>query len=73
VRAFPSGSAPESTTALIEIGDDPVALREARELAGFRSVWEAVEVEHSPALAFLHPAGRKKRATAASGGELVER
>ena len=59
--AFPAGALgppPE----LIGVGDDPVTLQEMRELAGFRSVWESPEVEHSPALAFLHP-----------GRELVQR
>ncbi len=61
--AFPAGTrAGENPPELVEIGDDPVVLGEQRELAGFRSVWDAPEVEHSPALAFLHP-----------GGELVSR
>jgi len=55
--AFPSGDA-GTPPELIGIGDDPVTLVETRELAGFRSVWDAPEVEHSPALAFLH-AGRE--------------
>jgi NADH-quinone oxidoreductase subunit G len=54
--AFPAGATPgEEPPELAEIGEDPVSLREQREIAGFRSVWDAPEVEHSPALAFLHP------------------
>jgi NADH-quinone oxidoreductase subunit G len=41
--------------------EDPEQLERARELAGFRSVWDAVEVEYSPALAFLHPHGELVR------------
>jgi NADH-quinone oxidoreductase subunit G len=43
------------------VGDEPPALAtpaepaQAREVAGFHSVWDAVEVEHSPALEFLYP------------------
>ncbi len=59
--AFPAGAA-GTPPELIGIGDDAVTLGEMRELAGFRSVWESPEVEHSPALAFLHP-----------GREMVER
>jgi NADH-quinone oxidoreductase subunit G len=54
--AFPAGSAPgEAAPALSAVSEDPASLQRERELAGFRSVWDAVEVEHSPALAFLHP------------------
>ena len=55
--AFPAGAPPASAAARGSSApseDADVAARE-RELAGFRSVWDAVEVEHSPALAFLHP------------------
>jgi NADH-quinone oxidoreductase subunit G len=55
-RSFPGGAAAgEGAPELIEFGDDPVTLREQRELAGFRSVWDAAEVAHSPSLAFLSP------------------
>ncbi len=53
---FPAGTAPgEKAPELIEFGDDPAALLEQREVAGFRSVWDAPEVFYSPSLAFLHP------------------
>ncbi len=53
---FPAGAAAGATAPeLIEFGNDPVTLLEQREVAGFRSVWDAAEVEHSPSLAFLHP------------------
>jgi NADH-quinone oxidoreductase subunit G len=39
---------------------------DAAELAGWRSVWDAPEVEHSPALAFLSPRGANGRATDAA-------
>ena len=56
-QSYPAGSAPgEAAPELIEFGDDPATLTEQREVAGFRSIWDAAEVEHSPALAFLHPA-----------------
>ena len=60
--AFPAEPGRADPPETVLIGDDPVTLDEAREVAGFRSVWDAPEVEHSPALAFLHP-----------GGELVNR
>ncbi len=54
--SFPPGApAGEPAPELIEFGADPATMTEARELAGFRSVWDAVEVEYSPSLAFLHP------------------
>jgi NADH-quinone oxidoreductase subunit G len=34
----------------------PIGAEEAAELAGYRSMWDAQEVEHSPALRFLFPA-----------------
>ena len=51
--SFPAGARRRRGRArAAELGDDPdVALR-AREVAGFRSVWDAPEVEHSPALEF---------------------
>ncbi len=39
---------------------------DAADLAGWRSVWDAPEVEHSPALAFLSPRGANGRATDAA-------
>jgi NADH-quinone oxidoreductase subunit G len=60
--AFPAGTAPaDAPPQLLEFGDDPATLTEARELAGFRSVWDAPEVEHSPSLAFLHPQSADRR------------
>jgi NADH-quinone oxidoreductase subunit G len=45
-----SAAAPATAASPPEAGS-----REAAELAGWRSVWDAPEVEHSPALAFLYP------------------
>jgi hypothetical protein len=45
----------DAAPALIELGSDPATLTEQREVAGFRSVWDAAEVQNSPSLAFLHP------------------
>ena len=48
---------------------------DADELAGWRSVWDAPEVEHSPALEFLSPRGTDARTTSSvlrlslAGGE----
>ena len=60
--AFPApatAQAPEGpSTAPVQPPED------AAELAGWRSVWDAPEVEHSPALAFLSPRGANGRATA---------
>ncbi len=54
--AFPAGAAvSETPPSFAPPSDDPAAALSAREVAGFRSVWDALEVEHSPALAFLHP------------------
>jgi NADH-quinone oxidoreductase subunit G len=53
----PAGSWPAGGA----VGEEPPALaapadpEQAREIAGFRSVWDAPEVEHSPALEFLAP------------------
>jgi NADH-quinone oxidoreductase subunit G len=56
--AFPAGSEPsEDAPAVSAVGADPEWLLRERDLAGFRSVWDAVEVRHSPSLAFLHPHG----------------
>ncbi len=41
--------------------DTPRAGSGEAELAGFRSVWDAPEVEHSPALEFLHSGGVPQR------------
>jgi NADH-quinone oxidoreductase subunit G len=74
-RSFPAGIAPsEAAPELIEFGSDEPTLLEQREVAGFRSVWDAPEVEHSPALAFLHPEGAEGTARGAPpSGELVPR
>ncbi len=67
--AFPSpvtAAAPEGpSTAPVQPPED------AEELAGWRSVWDAPEVEHSPALEFLAPGGANARAASAvlTGGE----
>ncbi|MCW3017773.1 MAG: NADH-quinone oxidoreductase, chain, partial [Solirubrobacterales bacterium] len=59
--AFPppaTAQAPEGpSTALVQPPAD------AADLAGWRSVWDAPEVEHSPALEFLSPRGANGRAT----------
>jgi len=47
--AFPAPARPARAPAL----EPPTAA--AAELAGYRSVWDAPEVEHSPALEFLYP------------------
>jgi NADH-quinone oxidoreductase subunit G len=53
---FPSAPAVgHEPPALSAPAEDPAAGERARELAGFRSVWDAPEVEHSPALEFLFP------------------
>jgi NADH-quinone oxidoreductase subunit G len=45
-----------STSAASETGVEATeTAAEAADLAGWRSVWDAVEVEHAPALAFLFP------------------
>ena len=68
-QSFPAGTAPfEAAPELIEFGDDPATLTEQREVAGFRSVWDAPEVEYSPSLAFLHP---NESATAPASREPV--
>ena len=48
-RAFPGASAGASPPELQAAGE------QAAELSGYRSVWDAPEVEHSPALEFLFP------------------
>jgi NADH-quinone oxidoreductase subunit G len=53
---FPAGTGVgEESPALAENNGGPATLEQAREVAGFRSVWDATEVEHSPALEFLYP------------------
>jgi NADH-quinone oxidoreductase subunit G len=47
--AFPSASPDLTVGAVARPGED------AEDLAGHRSIWDAVEVEHSPALEFLSP------------------
>jgi NADH-quinone oxidoreductase subunit G len=47
--AFPQAGAARSLQAPEPPGED------ACDQAGYRSVWDSVEVEHSPALEFLHP------------------
>jgi NADH-quinone oxidoreductase subunit G len=42
---------------------------EAAELAGWRSVWDAIEVEHSPALEFLFPGNRSAEPLLYAGEE----
>ncbi len=60
-QSFPAGTAPgEAAPELIAFGDDLATLTEQREVAGFRSIWDATEVEYSPALAFLHPHSAQK-------------
>jgi NADH-quinone oxidoreductase subunit G len=49
---FPRPDAPLTAPGAAPITLDPA---EAVELAGWRSVWDAPEVEHSPALEFLFP------------------
>jgi NADH-quinone oxidoreductase subunit G len=54
--AFPTAAAVgDQPPELTERSEDPETALRAREVAGFRSVWDAVEVEHSPALEFLRP------------------
>jgi NADH-quinone oxidoreductase subunit G len=53
--AFPFAEPPELPAAeLAPLPDD------AAELAGYRSLWDAAEVEFSPALEFLYPAGERE-------------
>jgi NADH-quinone oxidoreductase subunit G len=55
-KNFPAGaSVGDEPPALSENDGSPIALEQAREVAGFRSVWDAPEVEFSPALEFLYP------------------
>jgi NADH-quinone oxidoreductase subunit G len=52
--SFPTPAGVTSAADKLEITDTPA---DALELAGFRSVWDAPEVEFSPALEFLFPHG----------------
>jgi NADH-quinone oxidoreductase subunit G len=74
--SFPAGArVGEQPPPLSEHDGDPATALRAREIAGFRSVWDAPEVEHSPALEFLAP-NRPERVGARSvpaSGELVSR
>jgi NADH-quinone oxidoreductase subunit G len=73
-ESFPAGaSVSEEPPALSPHDGDPAAALRAREVAGFRSVWDAPEVEHSPALEFLAPkrSERAGRRSVPAGGELV--
>ncbi len=68
--AAPAGASPGSEAPSLAPAADP---QSARELAGFRSIWDSTEVEHSPALEFLHrnterAARRSMPASAESGG-----
>jgi NADH-quinone oxidoreductase subunit G len=45
--------------------------QDAADLAGWRSVWDAPEVEHSPALEFLFPREKAVSPSSYSGGERV--
>ncbi|MEA2214779.1 MAG: NADH-quinone oxidoreductase subunit [Solirubrobacteraceae bacterium] len=54
--SFPAGArVGDQPPRLSEPDGDPSTALRAREIAGFRSVWDAPEVEHSPALEFLAP------------------
>jgi len=55
--SFPA-SAAEPSAAPAQPATPPAA-RDAADLAGYRSVWDAPEVEFSPALEFLHPHDRE--------------
>jgi NADH-quinone oxidoreductase subunit G len=69
---------PSPVTAAAPEGPSPAPVQppeDAEELAGWRSVWDAPEVEHSPALEFLAPSRANARAASAvlplslTGGE----
>jgi NADH-quinone oxidoreductase subunit G len=54
--SFPAGvSVGEEPPPLSESDGSATAIEQAREIAGLRSVWDAPEVEFSPALEFLYP------------------
>ncbi len=68
--ALPAGdTAPEQPPEFAPRAHGEAAAVQAREIAAFRSVWDAAEVERSPALEFLAP-NRPEKAVPASG-ELV--
>jgi NADH-quinone oxidoreductase subunit G len=66
------GQAPISPLAFAELGPsdagDTAAAADAAELAGWRSVWDAPEVEFSPALEFLFPREKPVLPLSYSGG-----
>jgi NADH-quinone oxidoreductase subunit G len=55
---FPAGAETGDEAPAFAEGADDDALS-AGEIAGFRSVWDAPEVEHSPSLEFLYPRRRE--------------
>ena len=61
--AFPAADPSEGPTSTPPPGAD------AAELAGWRSVWDAPEVEYSPALEFLFPRAKPVLPLSYSGGE----
>jgi NADH-quinone oxidoreductase subunit G len=77
--AFPHADAETSRSAVADAFSTSAASQtgaeiteadaEAADLAGWRSVWDAVEVEHSPALAFLFPREHAVLPLSYSGGE----
>ncbi len=62
-------SAAPETPAPAAPGDAPEPSPDAAELAGWRSVWDAPEVEFSPALEFLFPRAKAVLPLSYSGGE----
>ncbi|HEV3048415.1 MAG TPA: NADH-quinone oxidoreductase subunit NuoG [Solirubrobacteraceae bacterium] len=65
-RAYPSAS-PDLGAGAIGALAEPGA--DAGDLAGHRSIWDAVEVEHSPALEFLSPHAKVALPLTHVGGE----
>jgi NADH-quinone oxidoreductase subunit G len=65
-QALPS---PPAFAQLESSDDGEPAATDATELAGWRSVWDAPEVEFSPALEFLFPRARPVLPLSYSGGE----
>jgi NADH-quinone oxidoreductase subunit G len=61
--AFPEAGGAASAASPEAAGED------AADLAGWRSVWDAVEVEHSPALEFLFPRERSAEPLLYAGEE----
>jgi NADH-quinone oxidoreductase subunit G len=65
--SFPAGEpGAQLETARGELAETPA---NALELAGFRSVWDAPEIEYSPALEFLFPRKKAVLPLSYSGGE----